>query len=214
MQEKKRSYNSDTRDAQAAQTRSQILEAAQKLFKAQGFDEVTIQKIAHAADVSMPTIYALFKSKRGVMQALIDTALPAPEFEALVNASMEEKSPHKRLSITAQIARQIYDAEKDQSDILRGAAVVSPELKKLEQEREKRRYSRQEEYVKKLQKEKFLAHGLTLSKARDILWALTGRDLYRMLVIEKGWSSHEYEKWLAQILVQSLLDAKIKEGKS
>ena len=209
MQEKKRSYNSDTRDAQAVRTRSQILEAAQKLFKTDGFDEVTIHKIADAANVSMPTIYALFKSKRGLMQALIDTALPPQEFEALVNASMLEKSPQKRLGITAKIARQIYDAEKDQADIMRGAAVVSPDLKKLEQEREKRRYLRQEEYVKKLQKEKFLAQGLTEAKARDILWALTGRDLYRMLVIERKWSSDEYEKWLAKTLAQSLLDINV-----
>ncbi|QLH35954.1 MAG: hypothetical protein HWD61_07270 [Parachlamydiaceae bacterium] len=33
---------------------------------------------------------------------------------------------------------------------------------------------------------KVLAQGLTLQKAREILWTLTGRDLYRMLVIEKN----------------------------
>ncbi len=57
-----------------------------------------------------------------------------------------------------------------------------------------------------MMKEKILAKGLTLQKARDILWTLTGRDMYRMLVIERGWTSDEYEKWLAQILVKSLLD--------
>ena len=90
-------------------------------------------------------------------------------------------------------------------DILRGASVVAPEFKELEQEREKRRYERQGEYVKKLMKEKCLAKGLTLQKARDILWALTGRDMYRMLVVERMWTSDEYEKWLAQMLIDSLL---------
>jgi len=204
-QEKKRSYHSETRNTQAAETRSRILNAARKLFQAEGFDRVTINKLAKAADVSMPTIYAVFKSKRGVLQALIDEALPQEQFASLVDNSMQEKSPEKRLSITAKMARQIYDAERELMDILRGASVVAPEFKELEEEREKRRYERQGEYVNKMIKEKLLAKELTLRKARDILWALTGRDMYRMWVIERGWTSDEYEKWLAKLLVKSLL---------
>ncbi len=206
MQEKKRTYTSETRDAQAAQTKSHILEAAKELFQTEGFDRVTINKLAKAAEVSMPTVYAIFKSKRGVLQSLIDDALPPEQFAALVDDSMQEKSPKKRLSITAKLARHIYDAERGLMDILRGASVVAPEFKELEKEREKRRYERQGEYVKMMMKEKSLAKGLTLQKARDIIWALTGRDMYRMFVVERGWTSDEYEKWLAQLLVQSLLD--------
>jgi AcrR family transcriptional regulator len=207
--EQKRSYNSETRDAQAAQTRSLILKAAQKLFQTEGFDRVTINKLAKAAEVSMPTIYAIFKSKRGVLQSLIDEALPSEKFAALVDDSMQEKSPKKRLSITAKLARQIYDAERDLIDVVRSASVIAPELKELEQEREKRRYERQGDYIKKMMQEKSLAKGLTLQKARDILWALTGRDMYRMFVVERGWTSDEYEKWLAQLLVKSLLEAEM-----
>lgn len=205
-QKKKRVYSSGARDLQAARTRSQILKAAKCLFQTKGFERVTISALAKASEVSMPTIYAVFKSKRGVLQALIDDALPPDQFEALVDDSMNEKSPKKRLSTTAKLARQIYDAEKELMDILRGAAVVAPEFKQLEQEREQRRYERQGEYVKKLMQDQVLAKGLTLQKARDILWTLTGRDMYRMLVIERGWTSDEYEKWLAQLLAKFLLD--------
>ncbi len=205
-QEKKRAYNSETRDAQAAKTKTSILEAAKKLFQSEGFDQMTISKIAKAADVSMPTVYALFKSKRGVLQSLIDAALPPDQFSSLVDDSMQEKSPKKRLSITAKIARQIYDAERELVDILRGVSLVGPEFRELEQEREKRRYERQGEYAKKLMNENHLAKGLTLENARDILWALTGRDIYRMLVVDRGWTPDDYEKWLSQLLVNSLLD--------
>jgi AcrR family transcriptional regulator len=204
-QEKKRIYNSEARDAQAAQTKSRILEAAKALFQAEGFDRVTIGKLAQAAEVSMPTIYALFKSKRGVLQSLIDEALPSNQFWALVEDAKQEKSPNVRLSITAKMTRQIYDAERELIDILRSASGVSSELKELEQEREKRRYERQGESVKTMMKEKSLARGLSLVEARDIFWALTGRDMYRMFVIERGWTPDDYEKWLAQTLVKSLL---------
>lgn len=201
---KKRVYHSEARDAQAAQTRIQILEAAKRLFQKEGFDRTTISKLAKAAEVSMPTIYALFKSKRGVLQALIDEALPPEKFVELVEESMQEKVLKKRLSITAKLARQMYDAERGLMDILRGASVVAPEFKELEQERENRRYERQGEFVKQMVKSKMLAKGLTVSKARDILWILTGRDIYRMCVVERGWTSDEYEKWLTQQLVSSL----------
>ena len=47
--------------------------------------------------------------------------------------------------------------------------------------------------------------GLGKARAREILWALTSRDLYRMLVRERGWSSQEFEEWLGRTLVEALL---------
>lgn len=93
-------------------------------------------------------------------------------------------------------------------DIFQGASLLSPELKKLEKERELRRYKRQEESIKLIVKEGALLKELTVSKARDILWAFTGRDMYRMFVIEQGWTSEDYEKWLAQLLIKTLIGTK------
>lgn len=203
---KKRSYRSTARNTQAAQTRNRILESAKRLFESEGFECVTIEKIAQTADVSIPTIYSLYQSKRGVLRALMDEALPTDQFNALVERSIQEKSPKKRLCISAKIARQMYDAEKAQMDIFRGAAVLAPEFKELEKEKEMRRYNRQVVTIKAMAKEKSLAKGLSVAKARDILWAFTGRDIYRMFVVEQGWTSDEYEKWLAQFLIKNLME--------
>lgn len=203
---KKRIYHSKVRSAQATQTRSRILAAALELFQSEGFECVTIEKLAQAAEVSPPSIYALFKSKRGVLRALIDEALPTDKREALVEKAKNAQSAKEHLAISAKISRQMYDAEKAQMDLFRGASVLAPELKQLEIEREQRRYKRQEEGVKKMAMEKSLIDGLELSKARDILWAFTGRDMYRLFVIERGWTSREYEKWLAQLLEKTLLE--------
>lgn len=202
---KKRTYKSVARNAQAAQTRARILAVAKKLFESEGFECVTIEKIAQTADVSIPTVYSLFQSKRGVLRALMDEALPANEFDTLVEMSKQEKSPKERLRISAKIARQMYDAERTQMDIFRGAAVLAPEFKELEKEREMRRYNRQEVTIKAMAKEKSLAKGLSITRARDILWAFTGRDMYRMFVVEQRWTSEEYEKWLSQLLIHTLI---------
>jgi AcrR family transcriptional regulator len=202
---KKRPYRSIARNTQAAQTKGRILASAKGLFELEGFECVTIEKIAQAADVSIPTIYSLFQSKRGVLRALMDEALPTDQFDELVERSMQEKSPKERLCISAKIARQMYDAERAQMDVFRGAAVLAPEFKELEKEKERRRYNRQEVTIKAMVREKSLAKGLSATKARDILWAFTGRDFYRMLVIERSWPSDEYEKWLSESLIQALL---------
>lgn len=200
----KRSYNSESREAQAILTRNRILISARKLFESEGFECVTIEKLAQTSEVSMPTIYALFKSKRGVLGALMDEAFPA--HHVLHAETKQEKSPKKRLMIAAKMARQMYDIERAQLRIFQSAAVLAPEFKQLEKEREERRYTRLEESIKTMTKEKSFKKELDPSKAHDILWALTGRDLYRMLVIEQHWTSDEYENWLGQLLIKTLID--------
>ncbi len=201
---KKRTYSCASRNTKAKQTRNRILVAAKNLFELEGFEYVTIEKIAQTASVSTPTIYSLFQSKCGVLRALMDEVFPKDQFETLVESSNQAKSPELRLQFSAKIARQMYDAEKLQMDIFRGASVLAPEFKELEKERETRRYKRQEVTIKAMVEEQYLATGLNITKARDVLWAFTGRDLYRMLVVEQGWTSDEYEEWLAQMLINAL----------
>lgn len=156
---------------------------------------MTIEKLAHAACVSAPTIYSLFQSKRGVLGALMDETLRTDEYKnLLIDVCKKGTTARERLVIAAKISRLMYDTERAQIDLLRGASVVAPELKELEREREERRYQRQEESIRTTAEEGDLINGLSFTEARDILWAFTGRDLYRMLVIERHWSSDAYEK--------------------
>ena len=202
---KTRTYNSEKRQAQSAQTKMRILATARTLFQAQGFESVIIEQIAQGANVSTPTVYGLFQSKRGILRSLIDGALPTDQFEALVKKAEHSTSLNELLHISAKIARQMYDAERAQMDVFWGTYVLTPEFQEIQKEIEQPRYIRQEEPLTTLSKKNPLLEGLTLTKARDILWVFTGRDMYRRFVVEQGWESEDYEKWLAQLLVKSLL---------
>lgn len=188
-----RSYNSASRKAKATETKARILSTAKELFMERGYEKVSIEELAKSSDVAASTIYALFKSKRGLLKALLDSAYPQEAFQKLVTQAAKEVDPSKRLRISAKIAREMYDAEKEFMDLFQGAALLSPELKEIEKQREERRYQRQKEFGK-----------LTGQKL-DVAWAFTGRDLYRLLVIERGWSSDEYEEWLGRTLVDVLM---------
>lgn len=202
----KRSYDTTKRQAQALQTRVRILETAKKLFKEEGFDRVTIDKLAKVAQVSSPTVYALFQSKTGLVRALMDEALSKDLYEALLSEGRTKNTPHDWVRIAAKISRLMYDAEAEYLEFFQSASVLSPEIKALEKEREERRYSRQQASIVEMMEKESVKKGLNLSYVRDVAWAFTSRDMYRMLVLERGWSSDQYEKWLCKLLSEQFLE--------
>src|SRR6266403_5952087 len=166
---------------------------------------MTVEAIAQRAKVSAQSVYAIFKSKTGILTELLDQSTFGADYENAVRQALGARDPESRLRLAAPIARQIHDAQSATFDLLRGAGVVAPELAKLEQQRECLRYERQERMIISLRDAGALRPELDYITARDIFWMLTGRDVYRMLVRERGWSPQKYQDWLADTLVRSLL---------
>jgi len=204
----KRAYQSQIRQRRADETRVQIADAARSLFLAHGYEGTKIDAIAAEAGVASQTVYAVFRSKKGILKEIIERARFGPAYQELVRQALETTEPAERLRLAANIARQVYDSEQTEAALLRGAGVVAPELAKMGQEREIRRFKAQKATVKVLLESGKLRDHLKESKVRDILWTLTGREIYYMLVIERGWNSNEYERWLADLLITSLLKRK------
>jgi AcrR family transcriptional regulator len=201
----KRPYKSLVRERQAGDTRRRIVEATRQLLLSQGYAGMTIEAIAQRAEVSAQSVYAIFQSKTGILTELLDQSTFGPDYEDAVQKAMSASDPETRLRLSTRIARQIHDAQSATFDLLRGAGVVAPELAKLEQQRESLRYERQERMIVSLREGGRLRPELDHGTARDIFWTFTGRDVYRMLVRERGWSSQKYQDWLADTLVGALL---------
>ena len=193
------------RQRQAEETKQRIVGASRKLLKSKGYSGMTIEAIANKAEVAVPTVYAVFGSKIGILAELMDEATFGPDYEQLVRQALETEEPHKRLRFAARIARRVHDAASSTFDLMRGAGVVAPEFAELEKKRESHRYAAQESMIDFLGRSGRLRPGVNKQAARDILWALTGRELYRMLVRERGWTSQNYEDWLGETLTTSLL---------
>jgi AcrR family transcriptional regulator len=202
---KKRPYKSLIRERRADITRHRIVEATRRLLHSEGYAGMTIDAIAQRAHVSAQTVYAIFKSKTGILTELLDESTFGADYERAVHEALSASEPETRLRLAAGIARMIHEAQSATIDQMRGAGVVAPELAKLEQQREQLRYERQEKMITSLSKSNSLRKGLDYGTARDILWTLTGRDVYRMMVRERAWSPQKYQDWLAETLVGSLL---------
>jgi AcrR family transcriptional regulator len=193
------------RQRQAEETRRRIAEAAHRLFVTRGYAGTTIQAVARKAGVAVQTVYAVFASKRGLLTDLMDRATFGPAYQKLVSQALATEDPVARLRIAARIARQVHDSWRGEIELLRGAGVVAPELAALERERESRRFEAQKPVIDHLAETERLRRDLEVSEARDVLWALTGRELYRNLVAQRSWSSDRYESWLGDLLVSALV---------
>jgi len=201
------------RQRQAGDTRRRIVEATRRLLESDGYARMTIEAIAQQAEVSAQSVYAIFKSKTGILIELLDQSMFGTDYEEVVQRTLSASDPENRLRLAAGVAKQIRSAQSAMFDLLRGAGVVAPELAKLQQQRERLRYKKEEGMISFLRDSGSLRPDIDHQTARDVFWMLTGGDVYRMLVHERGWSPQQYQDWLADTLVHSLLKAKKGESR-
>lgn len=100
-------------------TLRRVQDAALDLFDAHGFDAVTVEQIANAADVSSPTIYRLFSSKEGIVFW--------DGYDPMVAGAISRRLPGKRViealvGALVDSANQVY--ARDRARILRRARLV------------------------------------------------------------------------------------------
>jgi AcrR family transcriptional regulator len=200
-----RSYYSLVRSKQADETRARIAGAARKLILSRGFDAATIEAIARDAGVAVPTVYAVFGSKRRILTELVERAAFGPAFQKLIGEAEKLTDPEERLRLVARIARQIYDGERSESELLRRARVVLPEIAARDEERNCGRYDAHCVTVGFIYRARRLNPAISVQEACDVLWSFTARDLYRLLVVERKWTPRRYEEWLAETLVGALM---------
>jgi AcrR family transcriptional regulator len=154
--------------------------------------------------VSPSTIYALFKSKEGVLLALMEGAMFGQAYQAAAKRLADISDPVKLVAMTASVARAVYEGESTELGLMRGASAFSPALRRMEQTFEETRYALQEARLKLLFAEGKARKGLAFEDARRLMWMYTSRDIFRMLVQEGGWSADRYEAWLSETLLKAL----------
>jgi AcrR family transcriptional regulator len=202
---RRRPYSSDVRSQSAQDTRRRILAAAAILFARKGIDRVTIDEIGKRAKAAASTVYAIYKSKDGILRGLMEQSLFGRQFQEAQQLLAGVTDPVVLIELTAHVSRAIYESESSDLGLLRRASGFSPALRKMEEEFERLRYEMQAPRLERLFASGRSRPGLSLDEARRILWMYTSRDVYRMLVNDGGWTADRYQQWLSQTLVESLV---------
>ena len=208
---KTRRYESPRRREQAAATRRQILEAAQRLFERQGYAATTMAAIAAEAGVALKTVYVAFETKSGLLRALWHLLLRGDQEDAPVadrrwyQEVLEEPDPDRLLRLTARNSRAVKERAGALMGVIRSAASTDPDIADLWARIQADFHDNQRGIMKALHARKALRPGLGVARAADVLWTLNHPDLWLLLVGERGWTPGEWERWFTDVARSQLL---------
>lgn len=139
------------------------------------------------------------------MAELLDRAVFTERVFELHDRSLETANIHEALKLTAQLVLQVHESQSPVFDLLRGAGMLDPQLARVQNDLRCVNRDRQETMCGSCS-----AGG---GSRKALIWgwrwmssgASPARDLYRMLVQERGWSGETYANWLYEMLANSLL---------
>src|SRR6516225_4189452 len=129
----KRRYDNSRRLAQVRATRLRVIEAARALFIESGYPATTLESVAEAADVSLPTLYRLFGSKRALLAAVLDTSFGGDDEpiafaeQPEVRAARSEPDRLKMAEAFARILAELLERTSAILHVLASAAQVDPD---------------------------------------------------------------------------------------
>jgi AcrR family transcriptional regulator len=208
---KTRRYDSPRRREQAAATRREILEAAQRLFERQGYAATTMAAIAAEAGVALKTVYVAFETKSGLLRALWHLLLrgdeddvPIPQ-RAWYREVVAEPDPERKLRLGAHNARLVKERAAALMGVIRSAAASDADAAELWSRIESDFYDNQRAIVQALDDGGALRDGLDVARAADIMWTLNHPDVWHLLVGARGWTPEAWEQWFADTVGEQLL---------
>ena len=202
----RRPYNSPAREAQADATKRAILMAARSVFSDSGYAVATIEAVALAARVSVPTVYAVFGSKPGLLSALVADAGSDPRIRRLAARAMSEREPRRRLAAVAKVVRTIMQEEASLLKFLREAGTGRPELEAARRQAHRQQREALTGALRLLTETGSLRAGITLEDAVATLCDLASPESYSLLVDEFGWSPARWERWLSDTAGRLFID--------
>jgi AcrR family transcriptional regulator len=204
----KRSYRSERRREQAAQTRERVLAAAARAFVARGFEATSVAAIAEEAGVSPETIYARFGNKRTLLTELVSRAARGPETgpileQAGARAVAAATDQREQLRLFADDIGHRLERASPLVAVVAASSLADPELAGLLEQIHDARRANLEALVGLLEVNGPLA--LATNEATELVWALTSPELYRLFTHVRSWSRRRYRAWLVDALTAALL---------
>lgn len=209
--EVKRKYHSPTRAAQAEETRKRILDAALGLFVERGYAGTTVASVAQKAGVVPETVYLVCGGKRGLLEAVIESAITgeeaslAPDGEWL-DAVDSIPDARERLAKMVEYSCGVLARTSPVHLVIRGAADKEPFAAELESRLVHDRVAVQTERIRRFLGSD-LRPGLSVSEAGERYCVLTSPEVFHLLTDEFDWAEHRHRAWLTQALQSELLGA-------
>lgn len=207
----KRPYRSPARAAGAARTRARIVEAARASFLERGFADSTITLVAERAGVAPETVYSIYRTKAGLLDAVVRGAVQRddepedPLERRWVKRLLRRGDIPARLSGFARHTAQTTELTSPIYAIIASAGTAGDEVDELQRNLRDMRFDDQRRIMTALVRGASLRPGLTAERAADTFSALASPELHHLLRTNRGWSRQRYARWLEQTVTAALL---------
>jgi AcrR family transcriptional regulator len=191
--------------------RAAVIDAARCLFLERGYGATTVEAISDRADVPAATVYRLFSSKHGILKALLDVSITGDD-DAVPMAERPQvrevagaPDPKAQLAGFVDIVAQVNDRAAPLYRILVSAASTDADAASLLDDLTRQRQRGQRMIARSLARTGALHPGMKERDAADLIHALLSPEIYRLLVVDRSWSTARYRRWLSELLVAQLL---------
>lgn len=205
----RRSYRSPVRAAQAQRTRDRILTTAEQLFLERGYRPTTIAAIATEAAVSVDAIYKGFGGKPGLVRAIYDRGLkgigPIPAYQRSDEMREREKDPVTIMRRWGELTAEVASTLTPIRLLMRAAAADDAEIAAVLEESNADRLKRMRQNARFLEQRGYLREGIDAKQATEILWTCSSAELYELFVLQRGWSSRRFARFVSDLMISSLL---------
>ena len=209
----KRSYDSSLRRERAEATRLAIVDAAGRLFAERGYAATSIEDVAGAAAVGRATVFNSVGGKPELLKEAYRLAVRGPANantplgqQARSRKISAEADAHKLLAGYAGVMVEVGRRLAPLYEAVRAAAHADPEARELWHVITEERRTAATGLVRRLAERNALLDGLDRQSASDILWVLNDPGLYRLLVMERGWTERRFRTWLTNAMQTQLLE--------
>lgn len=208
----KRRYDNTGRAAQAAANRRAILQAGRQVLIDNGYSGTTMAAIAHAAGVSVETVYKRFGNKPELVRQILGAAVVGDdEPVALIDRPAVQAALHAGtgadiLTAFVDVSCRILERAGPLLAILLVAARAGePELRDIAEQAGRQRLADLARLVDAVAAAGDLREDLDPSRAADIIWSIGSPEVHLQLTADRGWSAEEYQTWLTTALHAMLL---------
>jgi AcrR family transcriptional regulator len=204
----RRAYNSTRRREAAEQTRQRILDAAAERFVADGYGGTTIAAIAADAGTAAETVYATFRTKPAVLEAVVRAAARGDAATEILHQEGPRRAaaapdPRVQLRAFADDVAQRLERVGPLLRVLAAAEAGEPALADLHRRLQEARLANLRAVPAALRRVGALAADEEL--AAETVWALASPDVHDLLTRQRGWTRAQYVDWLATTLAAALL---------
>ena len=201
-----------SRQEQAAATRQRILDSAYALFCELGFRATTMALIAEQAGVAVQTVYFTFRTKDALLQEVHDQTVlgrgtpVVPMEQPWYRAAAAESDPVRATHLLVEGIGTILARVAPMLPVFQAVA-ADPAGEVYRNAEALRRPAMYEVAGELLLPKGDLRPGVDVGYAGDLLVVLLGPEIYRMYVLELGWSPGRWADWTAQVLLRELFAA-------